>query len=84
MDEAFGWGLCAGAVGNGEAAGARGSVEDCLYREELSRACGGTGQSKFRRAAAVSEAPSSVIAPRRQCRIPALSQRVDFEGELAV
>jgi 2-keto-4-pentenoate hydratase/2-oxohepta-3-ene-1,7-dioic acid hydratase in catechol pathway len=30
------------------------------------------------------KAPSSVIAPGEAIRIPALSQRVDFEGELAV
>ena len=30
------------------------------------------------------KAPSAVIAPGEEIRIPALSQRVDFEGELAV
>ncbi|MGB9029185.1 MAG: fumarylacetoacetate hydrolase family protein [Acidobacteriaceae bacterium] len=30
------------------------------------------------------KAPSAVIAPEQAIRIPALSQRVDFEGELAV
>ena len=50
------------------------------YREHVR----GAGQRNARRAAALLQAASSLLRPAARCVLPAASERVDFEGELAL
>jgi 2-keto-4-pentenoate hydratase/2-oxohepta-3-ene-1,7-dioic acid hydratase in catechol pathway len=65
-------------------ASARHAVEDYLRRPQLSRACTGTGHEIPAEPLLFFKPPSSLLRPGGAVVLPAVSERVDFEGELAL